>query len=127
MGSRVRFGSAAIENEANLVRHEIKVETETPIKQAVRRPPLHLRDAAEKEVQKMLKDEIVEPSDSPWASPVVLVKKKDGTLRYCVDYRKLNAVTRKDSYPLPRIDDSLDALRHAKYFTTLDLARDTGR
>ena len=62
--------------KTNLVRHEIKVETETPIKQAVRRPPLHLRDAAEKEVQKMLKDEIVEPSDSPWASPVVLVKKK---------------------------------------------------
>ena len=106
----------------NWVQHEIHVETQTPIKQAVRRPPIHLREAADEEVRKMLKDEIIEPSDSPWASPVVLVKKKDGSLRYCIDYRKLNAVTRKDSYPLPRIDDSLDALRRAKFFTTLDLA-----
>ena len=65
---------------------------------------------------------MIEPSNSPWASPVVLVQKKDGSLRYCIDYRKLNAVTRKDSYPLPRIDDSLDTLKNAKYFTTLDLA-----
>ena len=104
------------------VRHEIHVETKVPIKQAVRRPPIHLREAAEDEVKKMLKDNIIEPSSSPWASPVVLVRKKDGTLRYCIDYRKLNAVTIKDSYPLPRIDDSLDTLRRAKYFSTLDLA-----
>ena len=104
------------------VQHEIRVETEVPIKQAVRRPPIHLREAAEEEVKKMLKDDVIEPSNSPWASPVVLVKKKDGSLRYCIDYRKLNAVTIKDSYPLPRIDDSLDTLRNAKYFTTLDLA-----
>lgn len=104
------------------VKHEIHVETDIPIKQAVRRPPIHLRDAADLEVQKMLADGVIEPSDSPWASPVVLVKKKDGTLRYCIDYRRLNAVTRRDSYPLPRIDDSLDTLRQAKYFTTLDLA-----
>merc|ERR1712044_80222 len=77
---------------------------------------------AEKEVQKMLKDGVIETSNSPWASPVVLVRKKDNTLRYCIDYRKLNAVTRKDSYPLPRIDDSLDSLGKAKYFSTLDLA-----
>ena len=106
----------------DLVQHEIRVETDTPIKQHVRRPPLHLREAAEQEVQRMLKDDVVEPSESPWSSPVVLVRKKDGSLRYCIDYRKLNAVTVKDSYPLPRIDDSLDALRHAKYFTTLDMA-----
>ena len=104
------------------IQHEIHVETEIPIKQAVRRPPIHLREAAEKEVEKMLKDDIIEPSSSPWASPVVLVRKKDGSLRYCIDYRKLNAVTVKDSYPLPRIDDSLDTLRQAKYFSTLDLA-----
>ena len=104
------------------VQHEIETGNEAPIKQPVRRPPFHLKAAAEEEVQKMLKNDIIEPSNSPWASPVVLVRKKDGTLRYCIDYRKLNAITRKDSYPLPRIDDSLDTLGKAQYFSTLDLA-----
>ena len=75
----------------------------------------------EKQINTMLEQDIIKVSSSPWSSPVVLVKKKDGTIRFCVDYRKRNAVTRKDSYPLPRIDDALDALSGAKYFTTLDL------
>ena len=105
-----------------MVKHPIRTQSETPIKQAVRRPPFHLKEEADKEVQKMLKQDIIEPSESPWASPVVLVRKKDGSLRYCIDYRKLNSVTIKDSYPLPRIDESLDALGGSKYFSTLDLA-----
>ena len=64
---------------------------------------------------------IVQPSSSPWASPVVLVPKKDGKLRFCVDYRRLNAATKKDVYPLPRIEDILDTLGQTRYFTTLDL------
>ena len=79
------------------------------------------RDVIQKQVKEMLDDDIVQPSNSPWASPVVLVKKKDGTLRFCVDYRRLNAVTKKDVYPLPRIDDTLDRLRHARYFSSMDL------
>jgi hypothetical protein len=57
---------------------------------------------------------IIEESDSPWSSPVVLVRKKDGELRFCVNYRKLNDVTKKDCFPLPRINDTLDALAGAK-------------
>lgn len=73
------------------------------------------------EVNTMLKNGIIQPSTSPWVSPIVICTKKDGSVRFCIDYRRLNAVTHKYSYPLPRIDDSLDVLKGSKWFSTLDL------
>ncbi|GBL83266.1 Retrovirus-related Pol polyprotein from transposon 297, partial [Araneus ventricosus] len=83
--------------------------------------PLARKEEAEHLVKEMVDNGIIEESSGPWASPIVLVKKKDGSTRFCVDYRKLNEITKKDSYPLPRIDDTLDALNGSQWFTTLDL------
>jgi hypothetical protein len=74
------------------------------------------------EIERMLESNIIQPSESPWASPVVLVRKKNGKLRFCVDYRRLNNVTKKDAYPLPRIQEMLNALSGSQWFSTLDLA-----
>lgn len=86
-----------------------------------RRVPLHCKDEFDCELNSMLKRNIVEPSTSPWGAGVVIVIKKDGKLRFCVDNRGLNSVTRQDAYPLPRVDDSLDALGGAAWFSTVDL------
>ena len=105
----------------SVYRHQIDTGSAIPIKQQPRRLPIYQRAEAEAEMEKMLKRGIIEPSSSPWASPIVLVKKKDGSTRFCIDYRKLNTVTVKDSYPLSRIDDTLDALSGSTWFSTLDL------
>ena len=89
--------------------------------QPVHRISPHRREEVRKLLNQMLEGGIIEPSSSPWAAPVVLVQKKDGSTRFCVDYRKLNEVTRKDAYPLPRIDMTLDTLHGSQWFTTLDL------
>lgn len=73
------------------------------------------RQIIDEKINEMLKDGIIVPSKSPWASPVVLTPKKDGTIRFCIDYRKLNEITIRDAYPIPRIDDTLDDLQHAQF------------
>jgi len=73
-------------------------------------------------VEKMLEQGVVEPSHSPWSNPVVLVEKKDGSQCFCVDYRRLNSVTKMDVFLLPQIDGTLDALAQSQHFTVLDLA-----
>lgn len=66
---------------------------------------------------------VIEPSDSPWASPVVLVPKKDGTTRFCMDYRRLNEKTTTDAYPMPRVGELLDRIATGHYLTTIDLCK----
>ena len=105
----------------DLVKHHIHTGQAVPVRQPPRRLPLAKREEAERAVREMQERDVIEPSASPWSSPIVLVRKKDGSTRFCVDYRKLNDVTNKDSYPLPRIDDTLEALGGAKWFSTLDL------
>ena len=105
-----------------LVHHKVDTGDSPPIKQAPRRIPFSRRKVVEELIADMKKKGIIQPSVSAWASPIVLVPKRDDTLRFCVDYRKLNAVTKKDVYPLPRINDILDTLGKSRYFTTLDLA-----
>jgi hypothetical protein len=75
-------------------------------------------------LDKMQRHRVIEESESPWSSPVVLVRKKNGELRFCVDYRKLNDITKKDCFPLPRIDETLDTLAGAKWYSTFDLKSD---
>ena len=101
--------------------HPIDTGTAEPIKQAPRRVPIHRKELVQEMIDSMLKRNIITPCTGPWSSPIVLVGKKDRTTRFCVDYRKLNDVTKKDAYPLPRIEDNLDALQGSKWFSTLDL------
>ncbi len=93
-----------------LVQHSIDVGDSRPIKQPPRRTPLAYRKKVITMITDMLARGIVIPSKSSWASPIVMVTKKDSTLRLCVDYRRLNSITRKDVYPLPRVDDILDSI-----------------
>ena len=104
------------------VQHEIETNEARPVRCGPRRlAPAGLR-REEDCVREMSTGGQIEPSDSPWASPVVLVTKKDGSTRFCVDYRRLNSLTVKDAYPLPRIDDSLRLLGNQQWFSTMDLA-----
>ena len=105
---------------SSCIQHEIHTKG-APIRQPYRRQNPYVRQMEQEQVTEMLDQEVIRPSTSPWASPVVMVKKKDGSMRFCVDYRKLNSVTEKDAYPLPRIDDTLESLHGSRYFSTLDL------
>jgi hypothetical protein len=105
-----------------LLTHHIDTANTSPIRMAPRRIPYFQQDEVQQDIGEKEAAGIVRKSTSPWAFPIVVVRKKDGTARICVDYRRLNDVTKKDAHPLPRIDDIFDALRGAKYFSTLDLA-----
>ena len=108
--------------ETGLTQLEIDTGDATPVKQPPRRMPFVVRQEVAKHLKQMQQSGVIQPSSSPWSSPVVIVRKRDGTHRFCVDYRGLNAVTKPDAFPLPRISDILDQLGGVQYFSTLDLA-----
>lgn len=105
----------------NIVEHAIDTGDARPVYVPPYRLGPHITDNIQSMVDEMLVNGIIVESSSPWSSPVLLVKKKDGSYRFCIDLRKLNSITKRDVYPLPRIDDVLDALGKAKYFSSLDL------
>lgn len=101
---------------------KIVLSDETPIYQRARRLPPKHKEIVKNQIAEWLKDGIIQPSASDFAVPVVVVPKKDGSSRICVDYRPINKKIVRDRYPLPLIDDQIDALEGAKVFSTLDLA-----
>ncbi|GET61786.1 retroviral-like aspartic protease 1 [Rhizophagus irregularis DAOM 181602=DAOM 197198] len=109
-------------SKTNIVKCNIRLKDETPINQKAYRESTENREIIKREIDKMLKEEIIQESCSPWSSPVVIVNKKTGDKRFCIDFRKINQMTITDAYPLPRIDDLLEKFRVAKWFTTIDLA-----
>lgn len=104
------------------VKHKIDTQDATPVKQKMRRTPLGFQEHEQQHLAKMLDAGVIQPSTSAWASARVLVRKKDGTVRWCVDYRSVNDRTVKDCYPLPIIEDCLDTLKGTTCFSTLDMA-----
>ncbi|CAM4702436.1 unnamed protein product, partial [Caretta caretta] len=107
----------------NLTVHRVQTGSHPPIRCSPFRVTGKTAQDLEREVRDMLALGVIQPSASPWASPVVLVPKKDGSVRFCVDYRKLNAITVSDAYPMPRPDELLDKLGGARYLTTMDLTK----
>ena len=105
----------------NQVQHIIDTGNERPIRQRAYRATLPDQQFISEEIQKMVNAGIARPSTSPWTSPIVVATRKNGKKRLCVDYRKVNCITKKDAYPLPRIDEMMDALGEARWFSSTDL------
>ena len=107
--------------KTDLIKHHIKLSDYTPFKQPYRRIPPHFYEEVRALLKEMIQLGAIRKSQSPWCSPIVLVRKKDGKLRFCIDLRKLNMRTIKDNYSLPKIDHHLEQLIGAEWFSTLDL------
>ena len=107
--------------QMDMVKHHINLTDYTPIKDRYQRIPPHQYEEVQKHLKEMLEIRAIRCSNSPWASPVVLVRKKDCSLRFCIDLRKLNAQTVKYAYSLPRIEDALHSLNGTCILTSLDL------
>ncbi len=111
----------------NLIQHHIETEPGVVVRSRPYRLPEHKKKVVQSELEAMLEMGVIEESRSDWASPIVLVPKTDGSVRFCVDYRKVNAVSKFDAYPMPRVDELLDRLGTARFYSTLDLTKGYGR
>ena len=107
--------------KTDLIKHEIHLKDDTPFKDPYRRIPPALFEEVREHLKEMLEAGAIRESSSPFSSNVVLVRKKDKSLRFCIDFRKLNSRTIKDAYSLPRIEETIDSLAGSKYFSKLDL------
>ena len=105
-----------------VTQHSIQTSSETSLRQSPRRLPIHLQSEVRDHVNQLLDAGKNSPSNSPWAAPIVVVRKPDSSIRLCVDYRQLNKITVKDAYPVPRVDDTIDALSGSAFFSTFNLA-----
>ena len=116
------FASSDVDlGRTNVVQHSINTGEAPPIQQRPQPIPYCERPKLEVEVHRLLDADVIQPSSSHWASPIVLVRKKVGNVRMCVDFRKVNLLSKKDCLPLPRLDETLDALAGATYFSSLDV------
>jgi hypothetical protein len=109
--------------KAAVTEHAIELTDDTPIRQKPRRFPEPIVEAIESQCRELEALDIIAPSKSPWSSPVVPIRKKDGSIRLCIDYRKLNSVTKADRFPMPNLTDLVFSLHGMQYFTSLDLVR----
>ena len=106
---------------ASGIKHRIKLTDEEPFQERARRIPPAMYDEVRQHIKQMLAVGVIRHSNSPWASNVVLVNKKDGSLRLCLDFRKLNYRTIRDAYMMPLIETTLDSMAGAKWFSSMDL------
>lgn len=106
----------------NLIEHDICLQDTTPIRQRM----YHIPEKLEEEIAVMVSHElgVIEPSGSEWSNPILLVIKKDGSIRFCTDFTKLNAQSESDAYPVPRLDNLTEWVAQARFVTTLDLCKD---
>ncbi|XP_033728194.1 uncharacterized protein LOC117317492 [Pecten maximus] len=112
-----------VPGKTTLVEHEIRLTTDDPVRVKGRVLPFHMKETIRREMDQMLTMGVIEPSESPYAAPVVIVKKKDGSNRFCIDYRQINRVTVFDAEPMPNADDIFSRLAGHRYFSRLDLSK----
>ena len=117
----MRFGCT------NATQHVIELMKDEPFKERFRRIAPPLVDEVRQHIQEMLDGSAIRPSQSPWCNAVVLVRKKDGSLRFCINFRCLNARTKKDTYPLPRMQETMESMVGARHFSCMDLKSGFGK